>query len=70
MPGASAIGYRAKAPIRVVANAAERQVAANTAGTGMPASLRMDGFTNTIYAMVTKVVMPARISVFQVVFRR
>ena len=32
MPGASAIGYRANAPIRIVANAADRHVAANTAG--------------------------------------
>ena len=46
--------------------AADRQVAAATAGTGMPASLRMSGFTKTMYAMVRNVVAPARISVRQV----
>ena len=45
--------------------AADRQVAAATAGTGIPASLRMPGFTNTMYAMVRNVVAPARISVRQ-----
>ena len=52
-------------PIRMQPIAAERQVAAATAGTGIPASLRMSGFTNTMYAMVRKVVAPARISVRQ-----
>jgi hypothetical protein len=54
-------------PIRIVANAADKHVAANTAGTGIPASFRIEGFTNTMYAIVMNVVMPARISVFQLV---
>jgi hypothetical protein len=33
----------------------------------MPASCKMAGFTSTIYAMVTNVVMPATISVRHVV---
>ena len=32
---------------------------------GMPVSRRMVGFTKTMYAIVMKVVEPARISVFQ-----
>jgi hypothetical protein len=43
--------------------AADRQVAAATAATGIPAALNMSGFTNTMYAMVRNVVAPARISV-------
>ena len=51
-------------------NAAERQVAAVTAARGTPASARIAGFTSTMYAMVTKVVTPARISVRQLVPKR
>src|SRR5580765_4690101 len=65
MPGASAMGYFAKPPIKKLPMAAERQVAAVTAASGMPVSCRMAGLTKTIYAIVMKVVKPARISVFQ-----
>src|ERR1700687_4618870 len=65
MPGASAMGYLANPPIRKLPMAAERHVAAVTAANGMPASCRMAGLTKTIYAIVMKVVNPARISVFQ-----
>ena len=64
MPGASAMGYRANPPIRKLPAAAERQVAAVTAASGMPVSWRMAGLTKTIYAIVMKVVKPARTSVF------
>lgn len=70
IPGASAIGYRATIPIIRLPNAAEMQVAAVTAASGIPASCRIDGFTKTMYAMVMNVVKPARISVFQFVPRR
>ena len=46
----------------MLAKAAQKQVAATTALKGMPASLRIDGFTNTMYAIVTNVVAPAMIS--------
>ena len=45
IPGAIAIGYRATAPIRILAKPAEIQVAAVTAAAGIPASARIDGFT-------------------------
>jgi hypothetical protein len=57
-------------PIRIDPNAADRHVAAVTAGKGIPACARMAGFTRTMYAMVTKVVRPAKNSVRQFVFRR
>src|SRR5437764_3003360 len=66
MPGASAIGYFANPPIRKLPIAAEIQVAAVTAASGIPASCKIAGFTKTIYAIVMKVVNPARISVRQV----
>ena len=47
--------------------AAQKQVAATTAWNGIPVSCRIDGFTKTMYAMVTNVVAPASISVFQLV---
>jgi hypothetical protein len=50
-------------PIRMQPMAADRQVAAATAGTGIPVWLRIAGFTNTMYAMVRNVVAPARTSV-------
>src|SRR4051812_23168256 len=65
MPGARAIGYFAKPPIRKLPNAAERHVAAVTAASGIPASARIDGFTKMMYAIVVKVVIPANISVRQ-----
>src|SRR6476620_3405300 len=65
MPGASAIGYFAKPPIRKLPKAAERQVAAVTAARGMPALARIDGLTKMMYAIVMKVVIPAKISVRQ-----
>jgi hypothetical protein len=43
--------------------AADRQVAAATAGTGIPVSLKIAGFTKTMYAMVRNVVNPASTSV-------
>ena len=65
MPGASAMGYLAKPPIRKLPAAAERHVAAVTAARGMPVSCRMAGLTKTMYAIVMNVVNPARISVRQ-----
>ena len=44
-----------------------RQVARSTAVLSMPAAERMFGLTASIYAIVTKVVMPAAISVLTVV---
>jgi len=52
-------------PIRIEPNAAERQVAAVTAGSGMPVFSRIDGLTTTMYAMVKNVVTPASTSVRQ-----
>ena len=53
--------------MRKLPNAAERHVAAVTAPKGMPASCRIAGLTKTMYAIVMNVVMPARISVRQLV---
>jgi hypothetical protein len=50
--------------------AAAIQVAAETAASGIPASFKIEGFTKTMYAIVIKVVKPARTSVFQSVFSR
>ena len=55
--------------MRIDPNAADRQVAAVTAGRGTPAAARIAGFTSTMYAMVRNVVTPARISVRQFVPR-
>src|SRR5262245_21421035 len=65
MPGASAMGYLARPPIRKLPTAAEIHVAAVTAANGIPVSCRIDGFTKTMYAIVMKVVNPARTSVRQ-----
>src|SRR5271156_6512570 len=46
---------------------AARQVAAATPATGMPASPRISGLTTTMYAMVRKVVSPAKSSVRKLV---
>ncbi|MCY1305339.1 hypothetical protein D9M68_811560 [compost metagenome] len=43
--------------------AAATQVATKTASLGIPASPRIDGLTKMMYAIVRKVVMPARTSV-------
>ena len=48
--------------------AAQRQVAMVTAARGMPVFARMAGFTKMMYAIVMKVVRPARDSVRQVVW--
>ena len=48
---------------------AAKHVAAATAATGMPAAPSIAGFTTTMYAIVRKVVTPARISVRQLVPR-
>ncbi len=63
------MGYLANAPISKLPIAAERHVAAVTAGNGIPASCRIEGLTKTMYAIVMKVVKPARISVRQLVSR-
>src|SRR5262249_23205257 len=60
---------RARTPIVRLPNAAHRQVAATTAVIGIPVSCRIAGFTKMMYAMVTNVVAPARISVRQLVLR-
>jgi hypothetical protein len=48
--------------------AAHRQVEVVTAASGIPVWERMAGFTKTMYAMVMKVVRPARTSVRHVVW--
>lgn len=53
--------------MRIEPSAAQRQVAMVTAGSDMPVCERMDGFTKMMYAIVMKVVKPARSSVRQVV---
>ena len=50
--------------------AAQRQVAAVTAASGMPVCERMLGFTKMMYAIVMNVVRPASASVRQLVFSR
>src|SRR5438045_3604617 len=55
--------------MRRLPTAAEMQVAAVTAASGMPLSWRIDGFTKMMYAIVMKVVNPARISVRQSALR-
>ncbi len=55
------------APMRMEPKAAQRQVAAVTAAMGMPVWERMEGFTKMMYAIVMKVVSPARVSVRQLV---
>src|SRR5258708_39582872 len=52
IPGASAMGYLAKPPIRKLPAAAERHVAAVTAARGMPVSCRMAEVTQTKDALV------------------
>ena len=51
----------------MLAKAEHTHVAATTASCGMPVSLRIDGFTKMMYAIVTNVVNPASISVRQLV---
>ena len=53
--------------MRMEARPAQRQVAVVTAARGMPVWERMAGLTKMMYAMVTKVVRPASVSVRQVV---
>jgi len=48
MPGASAMGYLAKPPMRQLPMAAEMHVAAVTAASGMPVSCRIAGLTKTM----------------------
>jgi hypothetical protein len=50
-------------PITIVDNAAIQMVDAIAASFGIPASERIFGFTNMIYANAMNVVMPAMISV-------
>src|ERR1700691_4395680 len=47
--------------------AAQRQVAMVTEARSIPVCARMEGFTKMMYAIVMKVVAPARISVRQLV---
>ena len=49
-----------------VPSADARHVTTTSASKSIPVLLRMPGFTNMIYDIVTKVVMPARISVMNV----
>jgi len=53
--------------MRTLPKAAQRQVAVVMAARGMPVLLRSDGFTKMMYAIVMKVVRPARVSVRQLV---
>jgi len=48
IPGASAIGRFAAAPIRIVANAADTIVARMASSRGMPAAARNTGFTTAM----------------------
>ena len=64
MPEASASGRFAKTPMAMVITAATRAVEVRSAGKcPAPAAFpRMSGFTNRMYAIVMKVVAPARTS--------
>ena len=61
--GASAIGRLLNNPMAIVPNAAIKQVVTNTTCVSIPAMPKIDGFTNTIYTIVKKVVIPAITSV-------
>jgi hypothetical protein len=63
MPGATRIGLFAYKPIIRVQNALNITVAVRTALNGRPVALIIDGLTTMIYIAVTKVVIPAIISV-------
>jgi hypothetical protein len=63
MPGATANGTFATNPITSVPITVANMVATNTPPQFMPAPAKILGFTNMIYAIVKKVVTPARISV-------
>ena len=66
MAGARAIGKLLNNPIAMVPSAAIKQVVTKTTCLSIPASPNTDGFTNTMYTMVKKVVIPAIISVLVV----
>jgi hypothetical protein len=61
--GAIANGLFAYIPTAIVPKKAARIVAAIDASKGIPAAISIAGLTITMYAIVTKVVVPARISV-------
>ena len=63
IPGASANGKLAKRPITSVATKEETAVAVNTLPMSRPAAFKVSGLTIKIYAIVIKVVRPAKTSV-------
>ena len=70
MPGASAMGYFAHSPIRIVAAPETTHVASSTAPKSSPVGFPVKsvdstaGCTKMMYAIVRNVVMPAMTSVF------
>lgn len=68
IPGAIARGYLEKSPIRIDAIADTNAVAKKTPDWGIPASPNIAGLTPKIYAIARKVVRPATISVFKLVY--
>ena len=70
MPGASAMGYFAHSPIRIVAAPDTTHVASSTAPKSSPVGFPVKsvdstaGCTKMMYAIVRNVVMPATTSVF------
>ncbi len=65
--GATAIGRFAYSPMSKLPKTADKMVATVLGPGGIPAKLRIAGFTTRMYAMVTKVVTPPSISVRAVV---
>ncbi len=63
MPGARPMGKLAYSAMIAVAMAELRAVAAKTELASMPAALKILGLTAKIYAIVIKVVIPAKTSV-------
>jgi len=63
IPGATRIGLLAYKPIIMVQKALRITVAVRTALKGKPVALRIAGLTTIIYIAVTKVVIPAMVSV-------
>ncbi len=63
MPGAIMKGALAHRPMSQVERPATRQVTVIRAPLSIPVFARIEGFTNTMYAAVRKVVTPATTSV-------
>ena len=69
MPGAKPTGQFAYTPIAIHAIEAAIHVPTKLAPISMPLAAIICGFTKIMYAMVKKVVMPARISLLKSVLK-